>query len=532
MACGKWFTVKPGSRHHLCTACDTKRRQHAAAPAALPRMRSKRPYEEIGPTQRWQRRKDGRAALAAITVPATALCDSKPSPAAMLPLTTAARRKIRTIPPFCIPGEQRMAECKKALAHTHGCATAAFTHPLAGKEKNVRVGAYVTDPLRLLRSVAAGSPWLAVGGDKGGGFTKLGVTYSAKGEQHFLILLVFEGDDDYQDMHELRAALNLTTFTGESAQYADIFAVLQCILNTNPRCFLNGDWPFISCILAHKGHSATYPCPICIVDKNDLLSYANYRRPIDGNSLHHVHNAFLTIPSNRIVPTPLHLFLGINNRLIFDAFKEIVGEKQLTGILLAVKSKHSAGCGGLSDLYALNGPEIARWIKQDRCAEIAVVAAASSNMSIPNQAKIAKMAKWMRYLYTYLLHGRQWTPTEIFVFRGVIRDIYSSWSKTTGDHAFPKLHMLQHSLEFAVRWGILGAASEAHIESCHFTFKQLYHVQHRNKSQQPLERVRRCLADMTAAAVGPVATAEIPMAARSLLSLFAGRNDLRSSQAA
>jgi len=449
----------------------------------------------------------------------------------MLPLTTADRRKIRKISALSIPGEKKMAECKKALAHTHGCATAAFTHPRAGEDENVRVGAYVTDPLRLLRAVtAAESPWLAVGGDKGGGFTKLGITYSLKQEQHFLILLVFEGDDAYDDMHELRSAQNLTPFTGESAQYPNIFAVLQHIINNNPRCFLNGDWPFISCILAHKGHAAIHPCPICIVDKDHLLSAANYRRPIDGNSLHHVHDAFLTIPSNRIVPTPLHLYLGINNRLIFDAFKEIVGEKQLTGILLAVKSKHSAGCGGLSDLYALNGPEIARWIKQDRCAEVAVLAAASANMSIQTHAKIAKMAFWMQQLHKYLLHGRQWQPTELFIFRGVIRDIYANWTKTTGDRAFPKLHMLQHSVEFAARWGILGAASEAQIESIHFTFKSLYHVQHRNKSQEPLERVRRCLADVVAAAAAPSATAEIPDAARALLFFTAGRIDLRSSQ--
>jgi hypothetical protein len=531
--CSKHKPVSKFCRHATCRDC-RKEVEPQASPLALPppRMRSKRPYEEIGPTQRWVRRKEGREALAEIGVPATALSDHKPAAAAVLGLSTADRRRIRTASALAIPGEQRIAECKKALAHTHGCATAAFTHPLAGKEKNVRVGTYVTDPLRLLRSVAGSSPWLAVGGDKGGGFTKLGVTYTAKGEQHFLILLVFEGDDHYEDMHELRSAPNLTTLTGESAQHTHIFAVLQHIINNHQRCFLNGDWPFISCILAHKGHAALYPCPICIVDRDRLLSKANYRRPVDGNSLHHVHDAFLTIPSNRIVPTPLHLFLGINNRLIFEAFKELVGEQQLTGILLAVKSKHSAGCGGLSDLYALNGPEIARWIKQDRCAEIAVLAAASANTSIKTQAKIAQMAKWMRHLHTFLLHGRQWTPTELFVFRAVIRDIYAHWSKTTGDRAFPKLHMLQHSVEFAARWGILGAASEAQIESCHFTFKSLYHVQHRNMSQQPLERVRRCLADVVAAAAGTVATAEIPIAARSLLSLASGRHNLRPSQAA
>ena len=138
----------------------------------------------------------------------------------------------------------------------------------------------------------------------------------------------------------------------------------------------------------------------------------------------------------------------------------------------------------------------------------------------------------MTHLHEYLLHGRQWEPTELFIFRSVIRDIYANWTKTTGDRAFPKLHMLQHSVEFAARWGILGAASEAQIESIHFTFKSLYHVQHRNKSQQPLERIRRCLADMVAAAASPFVATEIPNAARALLFLTAGKMGLRSSQAA
>ena len=86
-------------------------------------MRSKRAYEEIGSTQRWERRKQARAALERIGVPATAVCEHRPTTAAILSLTTATRRKIRTIPSLCIPGEKRSAACKKLLAHTHGTAT-------------------------------------------------------------------------------------------------------------------------------------------------------------------------------------------------------------------------------------------------------------------------------------------------------------------------------------------------------------------------------------------------------------------------
>lgn len=436
----------------------------------------------------------------------------------MLALSTADRRTIRTIAELSIPGERKVIECKKALALSHGSETASFTLPRAGAEENVCAGAYVTDPLRLLRVVTAQSSFLAVGGDKGGGFTKLGITHSTSGAQKFLPLLVFEGDDAFDDLNALRTA-HVTTFIGESSAHADIFAVLQHIIDTNPRSFLNGDWPFISTMLAHKGHAAFYPCPICIVERSFLLSEESYRLPTDGNSLHRNRSPFLSIPSERIVPTPLHLYLGINNRIIFEAFNELVGEAHLLSIIKAVKSKHSAGCGGLSDLYTLNGPEIARWIKQERSAELTIAAAGVTALRLHTKAKISKLAGWMKQLHLFLLHSNEWTAVELFQFRAFLNEIYTHWSSTTGDRPFPKLHMLRHAVEFAERHRILGAASESQIESFHFRFNSLYHQQHRNMSHQPLERMRRCLADVAAAAAAPFAAAEIPQAAEPLLAL-------------
>ena len=79
--------------------------------------------------------------------------------------------------------------------------------------------------------------------------------------------------------------------------------------------------------------------------------------------------------------------------------------------------------------------------------------------------------------------------------------------------------MLRHAVEFAERFQILGAASEAQIESFHFRFNTLYHHQHRNMSHQPFERIRRCLADSVVALAAPVAADEIASAATALLHL-------------
>jgi hypothetical protein len=101
---------------------------------------------------------------------------------------------------------------------------------------------------------------------------------------------------------------------------------------------------------------------------------------------------------------------------------------------------------------------------------------------------------------------------------------------TTGDHAFPKLHMLRHAVEFAERFHILGAASEAQIESFHCKFNALYHKQHRNMSHQPFERIRRCLADSVLALAAPVPADEIPSAATALLQLQVSARPTRQAK--
>ena len=66
--------------------------------------------------------------------------------------------------------------------------------------------------------------------------------------------------------------------------------------------------------------------------------------------LHPDQPALLTILPERIVPTPLHLFLGISNRIILDAFCELLGKERVEAALQSVTTVHSAGCGGKSDL--------------------------------------------------------------------------------------------------------------------------------------------------------------------------------------
>jgi hypothetical protein len=144
-----------------------------------------------------------------------------PSPAELLHLTTAERERIRTVPSLHIPCEQTMIQCKQLLAASHATETGTIAN-----------GAYVTDPIRFVSVLCAQSPLLVVGGDTGDKLTKLGVTYlDEQQQQHFAALLVYKGKDDHDDLDTLTQSA-LTPFTGDSAAFPHIFAVLQHFIDT------------------------------------------------------------------------------------------------------------------------------------------------------------------------------------------------------------------------------------------------------------------------------------------------------------
>ena len=431
-----------------------------------------------------------------------------PPPAELIHLSTAVREQIRTVPSLRIPCEQSMIKCKRRLATSHATETATFAS-----------GAYITDPLAYVSVLCAQSSFVAVGGDTGDGITKLGITYSVRGPerfrklpngkvkkrhpyvQHFTPLLAFKGSDKYDDLDQLTAD-GLTPFTGDSAAFPHIFAVLQHFIDSRA-AFLNGDWPFLNAVLGLMAPSATHPCPICIVSHNNYLHSSRYRTPRDRHSHHPEQPALLHIDPERIVPTPLHLFLGISNRIILDVFSELLGRELVEQTLPRVTSIHSAGCGGKSDLYDLNGPELRKWLKKDCCSTLLAAATSTGDVSAATRATFSILKRWLQQLYDHLLHKDDWEPEDIEAWRAAVDDIWQNWRAETKQDAFPKLHMLRRSLEFAERHRFLGRASEAQIESFHYEFKLLYHEHHLNMAHDEAERLRRCLADVALRAVQP-----------------------------
>lgn len=271
--------------------------------------------------------------------------------------------------------------------------------------------------------------------------------------------------------------------------------MLQHLIDTR-NAFLNGDWLFLNVVLGLKSASSTHPCPICIVTHHNYLRSGTYRTSAHKQSLHKDQPALLAIPSDRIVPTPLHVFLGLSNRIIGKVYPRLFGEQAVFDAVKRIKTIHSAGCSGLSDLWDLNGQEISKWVKKE-CSK-----------ALPARSNAAKathsiLSRWLVDLHHFLLHAKDWLPADIEKWHGVVDDIKQHWVPETQIEPFPKLHMMLHTVDFAERWRFLGRVSEAPIESYHPIFNKLFHGNHRNKSRNTAERMRRCLANTSIRCMHP-----------------------------
>jgi hypothetical protein len=309
---------------------------------------------------------------------------------------------------------------------------------------------------------------------------------------------VYEGGDSWEELNVLKEE-NLTPFTGSSTSHPHIFSVLQHLIDTRS-AFVNGDWAFINNLLGLMNCNATHPCPICIVSHKNFTGSSRYRTAKDKHSLHESNQPLLAIDPERIVPTPLHLFLGLSNRIIKDSFIEIFGKEVVEAAMNQVTTIHTVGCGGKSDLFDLNGPEIRKWIRKGMSEKMRED---KEDITPEQKANHSILSRWLQQLHQQLLHKELWGRDDIEAWSSIVGDIQQHWQSETKQKPFPKLHMLKHTVEFAERHRFLGRASEAQIESFHSSFNSLFNKHHFNQSHNTPERLRRCLADATLRAVQP-----------------------------
>jgi hypothetical protein len=427
----------------------------------------------------------------------------RPLPIQAANLTTSTRNHIRAGHSILMPTEKKMKELMLQLAETHGTATRQFGC-------DGFCGAFILDPIKLIRVVKGNSLWVAVGGDCGGKHTKLGVTYmDAHGKSKYVTLWVMGASDDWGPLHTL---LTLKyPFEGESIGHPSIFSVLQQLIDEG--AFLNGDWMFLSAVAGLTGPNSTYPCPICMVPHSHLLK-PNCSKRTDKHKLGRNlwQTPLLTCPSDRIIPLPLHIYLGFGNRIIDDIFVRKLGKEAVQEFKGTCKSLHSVSGGGLSDIFKLNGAEVRQWVKTVNMDELISHGIKPLTNRKAWEHRIRLIAEWLEGLHKHLLHGKVWKSAQVAEFKELVKNIQEGWEDTANDGQWPKLHMLTHAVEFAEKHHILGRLSEAPMESAHAQFNQLFHFNHRNMLRDRPEQFRRCMANVATSAVQPVALREITKA--------------------
>ena len=520
--CGKAFKVKGGTKSRVKRCPRHQKELHKAdyasrkgkqvlrlpaaplrdAVAALP-TRAVLPWGSIGLKQQRRRIAMVKAVAAALEVPLNALQQRRGrlSPTRFTALTKKERTVMRVVPQLrqLAAGEKAVVACKLQLAVTHGTATAVF-------DADGLRGSYIRDPQRFVQRIASNSSWLAVGGDAGGGYTKLGVSFTnSQGSAEFAALVVYEGKDNFASLSKL-ARPGVLSFVGSSAAYATIYFFLQLLLFTRaPRSFLHGDWSFINAILGYSTATAEYGCPCCLARRADNFAPAAPRPLLcHVGSYSKKHEALLVVRSSDIVPTPLHVMLGLFNRITRKTLPLLLGEDATKASLQAVRTKHaySPGAAGVHDL---NGPELASWLKR---TDVDALSAAAPEGAREN---ISLLVGWLRRLYSLLLHKGAWSPEQQTECEELVADMQRDWVGFTNTRITPKVHMLSHIVSFAAQHGHLGRYSEAPIESYHARFNRQMLITHRNKSRDIPEQMRRSLAQLALVSIAPPAAAGAKM---------------------
>lgn len=138
----------------------------------------------------------------------------------------------------------RAASANATITHVFSCAV----------DSNTTIaGGYADDPVGLLSNIVQHSKYLCVGGDKGGGVTKLGVTHTdGSGVTSFLPLLMYDSDERYECLSALNHAGKEYSGATKDKGLKTIWQVLQWLIDEHG-AFLNGDMKFICTVLGHSG---------------------------------------------------------------------------------------------------------------------------------------------------------------------------------------------------------------------------------------------------------------------------------------
>lgn len=195
----------------------------------------------------------------------------------------------------------------------------------------------------------------------------------------------------------------------------------------------------------------------------------------------------------------MRFFLGLCNRIIDDTLSQLVEDNEvLDQSSDSVKTTSLLpGQVGKSRVYSLTGPELTRYIKQEKIYEIFYELEYDDQI----HEQLKEMQSWMEKLKDDLLTKERWDETRIAGFKVFVDELLSDWNEVTRTPLTPKCHLLLHVLPFVKNFGYLGRYNESQLESYHGQFFHIQSTFHFNQNNNTGEQLRRTLADMTLKAI-------------------------------
>ena len=177
--------------------------------SVLQSSRKRKPFENCRSTQKRMRINDVKAFASVTDTPLFALRPTRIPPANLVHLPTSTRRSMRAVDGLRMASEKRIKDCKLMLAQEFGTETATIASTAVE-------GAYITDPIYFIELITRYSPFICIGGDCGGGVTKLGITYlNERKKATFSAMLVYSASDHYESVSKLVQPV-LTPFKSRS----------------------------------------------------------------------------------------------------------------------------------------------------------------------------------------------------------------------------------------------------------------------------------------------------------------------------
>ena len=169
---------------------------------------------------------------------------------------------------------------------------------------------------------------------------------------------------------------------------------------------------------------------------------------------------------DRIVPLPLHIFLGLGNQLVQlvqDELEEGDDEVDFAVFVASCKATPADiyGAEKRSAAQTLNGGELKRIIHSPEFSDF-IEHVADEEISVFLFVLLEALLQVSRFL----LSPERLTRREVSDFTRLVIFIGDVWHRNN-DVVKPKVHMLSHCAEFARQHRGLGAYNESPIESSH-----------------------------------------------------------------